>query len=54
MRGSHNALAFEPITFGLANPRVGALMTGFCPKFPCSPGDLFHFSGLILTGGQLD
>ncbi|ULU27688.1 hypothetical protein DYST_04654 [Dyella terrae] len=29
-------------------------MTGFCPKFPCSPGDLFHFSGLILTGGQLD
>jgi len=22
--------------------------------FPCSPGDLFHFPGLILTGGQLD
>lgn len=29
-------------------------MTGFCPTFPCSPGDLFHFSGLILTGGQFD
>lgn len=29
-------------------------MTGFWPKFPCSPGELFHFSGLIRTGGKLD